>query len=508
MKKVQYEDALFALLMEPVAQEQGQAALATMERAEPVPASLDEKCRKLIDGAHRPARRIPAWAAVAAAVLLLAAAAWAAFPALRGQNTGEDKTGKPTAQLSDDGESGSAIKGRLPQYPETHDVIPERSVLPVENRNLPSGGGMAETADGKWVVAFTTDSDVDTHIVSSGLYCYVISREPMDPDTITLITDAGQEVQSLACDMTEPWLTEEGLPQWVWLAYNGVTPEEHAQWEKYMLAKSGVGSLSDFTPEQRERFEEISELLHMDEGALKYQRADDPSLYLYNVSIRLADFREEAVIHQLIFSWPGTEQAVDIGELRVHPGGGFDNIDLEPVAFPNWGNNCEFVIETISLPFGPKLGVTSCDLTPTEDVTIQRVSFRDPGQEIVEMRLVNEAGDVMPVPEEGGVTVPAGQRWALQVFITSEQFSALRPYGVRWLNIEYTCESGSGVLSCEAHDHSNISHVELCAMLMDNLDLQAYYESFYNPYSDDASGIKSVLDKIGWTARWDAKYGK
>ena len=505
-----YEDALFRLLMEPVAEEQGRADLAAAEQAPEVPASLDEKCRALIEGnPRRRTRRFPAWAAVAAAVLVLAAVAWVAFPGLRGQSNGNSETGQPVTQVSDDGEDGTVIKDKLPQYPEIHDVVPERPVLPVSNRNLPPSGGAAETPDGKWVVAFTTDSDVDTALISPGVYdCCVISREPMDPNTIKLTTDAGQELRCWVNDVTEYELHNEGLPQWLWLAYNGVDSETYAQWEKYMLASAGLGHLGDFTPEQRARFKEISALLHMSEGPLKYQSAEAPSLYLYQVAFSLADFKEETVIRRLVFSWPGTEQAVDIGELRIHPGGGWnDPVEWDPVGFPDWGDQGS-VLTTFTYPFGPELGRTDCTLTPSEDVTIRRVSFRDPGQEIVEMRLVNEDGHVMPVPEEGGVTIPAGQTWTLQVFIASEHFSALHPFGVRWLRIEYTCASGSGVLTYEAHDWSDIRSVELCAMLMDNVDEQEHFESLYNPYAEDGYFHKSVLDKIGWTDYWNAAYGE
>ena len=121
-------------------------------------------------------------------------------------------------------------------------------------------------------------------------------------------------------------------------------------------------------------------------------------------------------------------------------------------------------------------------------------------------------------PEEGkkeepdttgeGKTIPAGQTWTLQVFITSEHFSDLRPFGVRWLRIEYACASGSGVLIYEAHDWSDIRSVELCAMLMDNVDEQEHFESLCDPYAEGGNFPKSVLDKVGWTDHWNAAYGE
>ena len=467
----------------------------------------------------RRSHRFPAWAAVAAALVLLLAAAWVAFPGLHdrsGGEPGENPAGQTTNLETQDEAPVDKIKPYMPNWQNME--VPEKPVLPAENRNIPAGSNVVETEDGKWIVAFTTDTDIYSHMISPNLWIYVISKEPMDPGTMFMRADGKPDQAYDFQDWTGDEL-KEYMRTALWFAYNGVSAVEEANWHDYIAHRFQRISLADTTDEMRARYEE---LWRMQDESMAYRKKAEQDLFIYASNYRIWECEEETVLHSFTLSWPGVEQKVDIGELRIHPGSPWDGWEVYPIGFadrdadpdPDCGLGYErysMVAMTDQYPFGPELAKVQIQLCPEEDVTIRSVALQSPKYQVVDVQLyrwIENRLESRLLSEEGVLTIPAEEEWTLRAFVTGPGLSALCTYDWTEMEVAYECGGRRDTLHAEVYFQPYIATGWICAMVADNVDMQDYYEmGYYDPYDEFDPSIKSVYDKIGWTAQWDAKYG-
>ena len=365
--------------------------------------------------------------------------------------------------------------------------------LPEENRNLPAGSNVVQVGD-KWIVAPKLDTDVYHDTIYRQMSIYVLSREPMDVDSFTLTAD--REDSGLTCGVNEN--VDLGNVGWVlYFGYAGVDWKEVALWRD---AQNDAARSGSFTLENADRWEDL-EALDREYDAVDNQKP--PTIYIYDLLFGFFDYQEEMAIHSLTLSWHGAEQTLDVGEIRLHPEyvfhlyGWLGDVGLD--GDPQLGGSGGI--------FGPELNSAHLALTAEKEVNIQSVTCLNDRYQVVNVEIRNTApgiDDEHTVSPEEPVTLYPGAEPDVVVCITGPHLSELTCMGDVYLLFDCEVDGEARQFVAEMNIGHWLDPRTMWAIVMDNVDMQGYYEYIYFDPGSMNGAEAEACEKLGWTERWEA----
>ena len=360
------------------------------------------------------------------------------------------------------------------------------STLPEANRNIPAGSNVIPVGD-KWIVAANFDADYYRDTIYRQLDFYILSREPMDPDSITL--QFGGEIPLTWAGAIEWDIENYDFPSWLYLGYM------QADWRQYWQRERGTGGLTQEEAANMDKWESVGTW---------FKKNGVPGEYCYRIGAWLGDIEKETTIHSVTVSWPGVSKTVDIGEIRCHPTELCDSYIWES----------EIGVELLGLHgdagiFGPGLVCTGCDVTTESELTICSVSCLNTDYKVVGVAVAGTGPgieDLLHVTQDTPVIVSPGAEAELRVYVTGPHLTELAGCGQE-LDFVIDCEvdgreyqllwQGSSFCGCNPY--------VMFAAVMDNVDVQGYYESsFFDPQNVGYPWDAEVFQQIGWTEQWEA----
>ena len=359
-------------------------------------------------------------------------------------------------------------------------------VLPEKNRNIPAGSNVVKVGD-KWIVAANFDADYYRDSCYRQLDFYVLSREPMDPDTITLRFD--RDLPNTGVGVTDGKNAEYEFPYWLYCGYM------QADWKLFYQWEYKTGSLTQ---------EEADKMSKWETDGTWFKKNGVSGEYCYRIGAWLGDIEEEMTIHSVTVSWPGVSKTADIGEIRCHPTELCDGYIWES----------EIGVELLGLHgdagiFGPGLVCTGCDVTAESELTIRSVSCLNADYEVVGVAVAGTSPgvkDLLHVKADKPVIVSPGAEAELRVYVTGPHLTELAGCGQE-LDFVIDCEvDGRGYqLLWQGSSFCGCDPYVMFAAVMDNVDVQGYYESFaFDPQNVGYPWDAEVFRQIGWTEKWEA----
>lgn len=402
----------------------------------------------------------------------------------------------------------SPLPGTQPLQPETpnqpfmplhpHKLVDEPYTLPTlpeENRNIPEGSNVVQVGD-KWIVAPNLDVDIYRDTTLYQMHLFVLSREPMDTESFSLKSDQKSEGPRLfANENTDQYRVEDRIH----LGYHCVDWKEYARYERNWAERKKAQEKGEELPAMDlERWREFQDML---QNAPRYMPSD---MYIYDLSFDFYEFQEEADIHSLTVSWPGAEQTVDIGEIRLRG----ENI-YEQYGHPyDLGMDCS-TGEMLGAIFGPD--VACCALYgrtwEEQTITFRSVASLNESCQVEEVVVVCgdlESEDRRILTPDHPVTIDPEEAFQMYIYFTGPHLSELTAVCQTFFALE--CEVDGQQCRCLLMGGQRTSDpAELFAVVMDNVDMQGYYEYIaYNIDQIDVTlGTREVYDEVGWTEKWE-----
>ena len=381
------------------------------------------------------------------------------------------------------------------------------SPLPETNRNIPAGSNVVQVGE-KWIVAANMDADYYPDCSFRTLDLYVLSREPMDPDGFRVVLDR-EDVhfdrlyvndcsgsQHLYNDLF-PYYDLYGYSDIDWREYYRWTAAEYDYQEAVMAGKP-VSPPSDG---------EWRSLQEMQKAAMWFARYGNPDAYVYDLKFTLREWSEECSIHSITVSWPGVEQVIDMGEIRLHT----DYLGLLydwPVDFglngitASSGSNGEM--------FGPEIACSiTSEMTCDTEIIFKGVTSLNehyPVAEVIVHGTAPGVEDQQILTPDHPVVVSPGAKTTIWIYFTGPHLSELTVLGQGFFVIDCEVDGRDYHFIWEGGQQRGAAPHELFAIVMDNVDMQGYYEyAQYDPFHvNDLFGTRELYDALGWTEQWEA----
>lgn len=382
--------------------------------------------------------------------------------------------------------------------------------LPIVNTepNIPEGSNVIEV-DGKWIVAANIDADYYEDTSFRQMNFFVLSREPMNKEEISLRIE--EEKAGLSYEVYEDIQNEEFFREnfgiEYYFAYKGVDWDVYVDWQK---ARMGEGEGTSATEKEREKYAEL------DQWAEEFERLSDeaiPQFYAYGIWFGFFDWETDVTINSMTISWPGAETVVDIGEIRLHLGtiydGGYEHRGIERYEFGANGSAGQM--------FGPELACSHFQWDATEEIYLKEVYCLDEDYEVVGVTVRGTSpgvDDIVTLKADEPVLISPGARFETMIFFSGPHLSELNVMGQGYFVIVYECNGVEYELIWEGGPQRQCQSMVAAMMLFDNVDLQGLYERlYYYPDSDNGynengyNGNPDIYERIGWTQVWRQRYG-
>ena len=366
--------------------------------------------------------------------------------------------------------------------------------LPEENRNLPEDSNVIRVCD-KWIVAANMDTDTYQDTMFRQMYIYVLSREPMDMNSISLRAD--HDGGGMTFYVHENINLGE-LDYSTYLGYAGVDWREFYQWKAAQRDPNAYAR-------DKARWKNMEEL---DDAISELRERPLASIYVYDLMFGFFDIQEEQTVRSLTVSWPGVEQTVDIGEIRLHPKNIYQEYGLaDQLGIQLEGLACS---GSLSTPFGPELACSSIDISQVaQEVTFTEVSSLNEHYRVLDVKIRNTApgiNDEHTLTADHPVTVYPDAQASIQIFFTGPHLSELTCMGQGYFVIDCEINGEPCRFLWEGGQQRWDLPRELWAIVMDNVDIQGYYDyCVYDPENLDVSyASREAIDALGWTKQWEA----
>ena len=385
--------------------------------------------------------------------------------------------------------------------PRANDALP---TLPEANRNIPEGSNVIHVGD-KWIIAPHMDTDYYPETTFCPVTFFVLSREPMDRTAFQITTDpALPELETHTMDCSD-----EAFGYHLLYGYAGVN------WRTYYLWTCAQEDFSsqllagkDVEPPDSGDW---SELAALQEANLWFSQNGNPNSYIYQVDVyfKRLDTIEDTAIHNLTISWPGVEQTVDVGEIRLHP----DLISADYEWPWNYGLNEIFGGQSEGGLFGPDVASCVIPCACDREITVTGAASLNALYPVTEVRIENTVPGVNNsevLSPNHPVTISAGAEPVIRIYFTGPHLSELDVDGVNLLVLDCEVDGRMHHFLFMFDLHTWHPEEELFAIVMDNVDLQGYYEYLiYAPDRGDETDAfgavpRQLFDKIGWTEKWEA----
>lgn len=387
--------------------------------------------------------------------------------------------------------------------PAVNDALP---MLPEANRNIPEGSNVIQVGD-KWIIAPHVDADYYPDTLHQDVSFYVLSREPMDRESFQITTD--QEVPGLRTRTVDN--SDHNVFHYLYYGYAGVDWKAYYFWT---LAQEDYSSQllagKDVTPPNAGQWSDLNAL---NDASNWFYGNGNPNSYIYQVNLdcHWMQITEEVTVRNLTISWPGAEQTVDVGEIRLHP----DSVS-EDYDWP-WDYGLDYTTGlggSDGCLFGPNVACCrATDLICDREITITGVTNLNelyPVAEVVIKGTAPGVKDSMELTPDHPVTISAGSHPEIAIYFTGPHLSELNVDGVNYFVIDCEVDGQECHYLFEFDLHVWHPEEDLFAIVMDNVDLQGYYEYLiYAPDRGDETDAfgavpRQLCDKIGWTEKWEA----
>lgn len=388
-----------------------------------------------------------------------------------------------------------------PAHPDDYgDIVrnPTLSMLPEENQNIPKGSNVVKIGD-KWIVAANIDADYYQDTCFRQMHFYVVSREPMNPETISLQFE--KPISGLNVVVTDN-IRDYVFPSHpLYFAYNQVDWKLYRAWAVWQVNQFQAGESLSAVPD------EFSDLQGLNSEASSFPKNGVEGKNIYDIWFWFDNIEAEEVVHTATISWPGIIESIDIGEIRLHPQPIYDeyeselDLGMEFTSYASAGSS--------STMFGPEL---ACSVIPTikaeNEVIIKSVKALNPNYQVVGVTVCKtERGlnDQVHVTPNNPVIISPGAEAEMRIYFTGPHLSEITVMGQGYFAIDCEVEGIDYQLLWEGGQQREVDPYELYAVLMDNVDLQGYYEClFYDPTFGWDLRDNEVYQIIGWTEKWEA----
>ena len=330
------------------------------------------------------------------------------------------------------------------------------------------------------------DTDVfpDLYVVGDFNNVILLSREPIDPETIsiTLGTDLPHDVYICEADWYFEYDKEVGysaFSQFVYASY------QNWDWKKFKEMQSRIPVTEEevmeavaYDAEWSRMGDELQKILETGEGM--------PEFYIYNIgihvdygAIRGTDRTE--VINYMDVSWPGVSFRHEFGELRIH--GGFAETFPE---FPYAMTGIGFNQRMVEYGHYHYIGEQNSDLfgafTASEEIALLRGYALDGSGEINDVRLVFQTDEgVVDMQWDGNSKVWLDAGTVVEVWAKAggpETFWSIRNERLYYC-IEYECNGVRDVFMISSHENGNFYPFELWAIYFDETNMRECYEYYW-----------------------------
>lgn len=423
----------------------------------------------------------------------------------------ETTTPGPSGEEGDSQSSSTVGPVRKPGVGEdgiTKDIytLPHTS----SQRNIPEGSNVRQV-DGKWIIAANMDTDYYLDTGFRQAMFFILSEEPFDYRQVTV--DVGNEAAGLQYSVNNldpsDGVTTLDLTKDTYFCYAGFDfryyrAAEKKYWTSFGLPDDPGSSDVDIpdTEEFQAAYERYVEILD------SYQRLADealPQFYAYYMYIGFFDFEDELTINEVTVSWPGVEETIDVGQIRLHPE--YLYSQYYPETFEDSGIDRYSTISSGSdgQIFGPELAVSSLTWDATEEIIIKNVYSLNESYPVVAVRVKNTTPDidnVVTLSDDSPAIVSPGARFTIQIYFTGPHLSELNVCGQGYFVIEYECGGVDYQALWEGGQQRICSVSTAYMMLFDMVDLQGYVENVIYAPDKDAE----LYELIGWTDDWARRY--
>lgn len=380
------------------------------------------------------------------------------------------------------------------------------STLPEKNRNIPEGSNVVQVGD-KWIVAANMDADYYRDCSFRTLHLFVLSRDPMDPEKfgVQLDRDDVEFDRIYVDDYSGSEHISDAFPYYDFYGYSNIDWRDYYRWttaEYDDQEKIGAGE-----PASSSIDSEWRSLQEMQTNAMWFGQNGNPNAYVYDLKFTLLRWSEECEIHNITVSWPGVEQVIDIGEIRLH----MEYLGLLYDLPENIGlSGLTASSGSLSYMFGPEIAcsITSEITCDTEITFIGVTSLNEnyPVAEVVVHGTAPGVDDQQILTAENPVVVSPGAKTTIWIYFTGPHLSELSVMGQGFFVIKCEIDGQVYHLIWEGGQQRGFIPQELYAIVMDNVDMQGYYEYVqYDPFHvNNLLGTKELYDQLGWTEQWEA----
>lgn len=326
----------------------------------------------------------------------------------------------------------------------------------------------------------------------------IISRDAIDPASISAETDAEACTPSIV-DGTEIMSWEfaaetynVGFHDYLYACYRGGMDWAKA-FELYAESQR-LSAIALHSPEEMEQAVQADEAFtsyinryQADYNAVKESYMNSQPFHLYRVYLNfdLAACTEPQTLRQVTLTVAGKDYDLNLGEIRLHAGS-----PALPAARHNLGLTSITPWAGYSTtPWNDGLFSSSFEFRADTDLVLKKLyAYHRPDVplEDIHLRCTAEDGFAVDAQWDGASALPidAGQTVSLSFLTYLPEMAGKANFaGACYYILEYEAEG-------EASDW--LVHLDLCrernpyelgAELLDGIDVQSYYEQFYNPWN-------------------------
>lgn len=330
------------------------------------------------------------------------------------------------------------------------------------------------------------DTDVfpDLYVMDDFTTVCLLSREPIDPETIsaTLGTELPYDVYICEADWYFEYDKEVGysaFDQFIYASYQDWDWKKHKEMNQEFATIEEILVAADYNAEWMRMGEELEKILETGEGM--------PEFYIYDINfnvdygaIRGTDRTE--VINYMDVSWPGVSFRHEFGELRIH-GGFADTFPDFPYAMTGIGFNQRMADNHADYHYiGEQKSGLFAAFTASEEIALLRGYALDGSGEINDIRLVfNTDEGVVDMQWDGSSKVWLDAGTVVEIWAKAggpETFWSIRNERLYYC-IEYECNGVRDVFMVTNHVIGNFHPFELWAIYFDETNMRECYEYYW-----------------------------
>lgn len=350
-------------------------------------------------------------------------------------------------------------------------------------------------------ISYYSECDYDLYGETAGSQYFidVISRDAIDTDDIladTSVNSCSPSVVDISDIMSldiASGTSNFDFHDYLYACYQGDMDWSKA-FELYLESEQ-LGKNALTSPEAMEKATAASEAFKNyinryqgDYNAIKESYMNSEPFHLYRVYLNfdLAACTEPEVLQQVSLTVEGKRYDLDVGEIRLHAafpesmGAGMEkNLGLTPITVggdnstPPWNDgifSCNFDFQADSNLTLKKLYIYDRPDAPLERITLQCTA--EDG-----FSLDTKWDGTSELPIDAGQTVCVSLQTYLPEMAGKANFA-----GACYYILEYEAEGQPGYLVVPLGLCRERNPYELGAELLDGMDVQSYYEEFYNPW--------------------------